>query len=74
MGFLSIVFAFFLHLKEVLEAAMIIFFGYVVPIIETLAVIKLQRLNEGLPQTKLKKLLGMWAGIILLEAILVPVS
>jgi hypothetical protein len=66
--------AFFMHLKALLEAALILIFGYFIPIIETLATVKPPSQNTELAQEKIDSLVGMWAGVIIMEAILVPVA
>lgn len=74
MNLIALLYAFFMHLRAVTEAASIILFGYIIPIIESLALTKPQRQNEEISDTRLKKVLGLWTGVVLLEAILVPVS
>ena len=48
-------------------------FGYIIPIVETMAAIKYSNTQDTISDAKTESLLGLWFGVILIEAILIPV-
>lgn len=74
MSFFTVLHGFFLHFRLVIEMSAIIIFGYIMPIVETLAEVKSPEHSEQLSNEKRDSLLGLWTGVITLEAFLVPVG
>jgi hypothetical protein len=64
-GMLSLV-AFF---RAVTEVSLILVFGYFIPVVETLAAIRTQPETHPIGDAKMDSLVGMWTGIVCLEAI-----
>jgi hypothetical protein len=74
MGLVSGVLGFMVFLRSVAEVTLILVFGYIIPVMETLATVRIHPGGHPMADIKIDSLMGMWTGIVCLEAILIPVS